>query len=167
MVDLTQNRIKEILMKPSTKRSNMEIEELEEMIMKIDFFKERNIKNQDLKEIINAFQFEKYNEFENIFEYGDIGEKLYIIIKGLVSVRIPNPSIKDWVLKRKHFMALMEWKREHLDPKIDEAIRKRFEYIEEHRGDPDKMREIKRNNEVRFFQECLKSLIQTKIASKF
>ena len=33
-------------------------------------------------------------EFQNVFEYGDPGELFYIILSGIVLVKIPNPHIK-------------------------------------------------------------------------
>ena len=90
------NRIKEILMKPSNRRTSDEIDEMINMISKINFFKTKQIKDQDMKELVQAFQFEWIPEFHNVVEYGEKGEKLYIILKGLVSVRIPNPAIKNW-----------------------------------------------------------------------
>ena len=56
----------------------------------IKFFRERDIiKESQLMEIIKALQIEKFNINEEIFEYGDLGDKFYIILEGSVSVLIP------------------------------------------------------------------------------
>ena len=82
------------MVKPANKRTDRELDELQVIISRIPFFKNKKIPNADLKEIIAAFQFEHFGEYEKVFNYGEIGEKLYIIIKGLVSIRIPNQQIK-------------------------------------------------------------------------
>lgn len=81
-------------------------------------------------EIVAAFQFERIGEFQNVCQYGDKGDKFYIVLKGLTSVQIPNPLINNWHLHRKKYMELLEWKKEYLDPKIDHAIKERYEQFE-------------------------------------
>lgn len=63
---------------------------------------------------------------QNVFEYGDVGDKFFIIIKGLVSIKIPNPTLKEWRLERKRFENLLEWKTEFLEPLMDAAIKDKF-----------------------------------------
>lgn len=46
---------------------------------------------------MRALQFEQLSEFRNAFEYGEKGEKFYIVLKGVVSLRQPNPAIKGWL----------------------------------------------------------------------
>ena len=46
--------------------------------------------------------------------YGDEGENFYIILKGLVGVRIPNPKIGGgnlgaWKAQRREYTELSEW----------------------------------------------------------
>jgi hypothetical protein len=36
--------------------------------------------------------------------YGEKGDKFYVIVQGLALVRIPNPSIRNW--RQKHFYKL-------------------------------------------------------------
>ena len=31
-----------------------------------------------------------------VVKYGDYGDKFYIILKGELTVQVPNPKIKDW-----------------------------------------------------------------------
>jgi len=47
-------------------------------------------------ELVSCFKFQVMGAAEDVFLYGDRGETFYIIIKGIVGVRIPNPKIKDW-----------------------------------------------------------------------
>ena len=78
------------------KRSAEEVEEMMEMIKKIKFFQDRNIQEKDLIELCEVFRFEHVKAHHDVFKYGDPGEKFYIIIKGAVSVQVPNPKIKNW-----------------------------------------------------------------------
>lgn len=55
---------------------------------------------------------------KDVINYGDVGDKFYIIFKGIVSVFIPNPSIKEWFTKRKHFLKLLKWKEEIFEIKV-------------------------------------------------
>lgn len=48
-------------------------------------------------------KFEEFHQFKNVFQYMDVGDKFYIIVKGLVSIKIPNPSLKDWKQQYKEY----------------------------------------------------------------
>lgn len=43
---------------------------------------------------------------KDVINYGDNGDKFYIIIKGIVQVLIPNPAIEKWFPSRKHYLKL-------------------------------------------------------------
>ena len=53
--------------------------------------------------------------------HGDIGDKFYVIIKGVVSVHVPNPAIKDRAVKYRNFQNLMEWRDNEFQKKVEEA----------------------------------------------
>jgi hypothetical protein len=55
----------------------------------------------------------------NVFEYGDSADDFFIILRGVVSVQIPNPSIVDNAVKRKDYEALLEWKKNIFDPRVE------------------------------------------------
>ena len=82
-----------------------------------------------MRELVSAIRFETKQEFENVFEHGDHGELFYIILQGIVLVRIPNPTITHWKQERSTFQELLDWKAEHLEPRIDAAIKERFEIL--------------------------------------
>jgi hypothetical protein len=42
-------------------------------------------------------------------QYGEAGDQFYIILKGIVSVQIPNPKIKNWRMKRLDFILDYQW----------------------------------------------------------
>lgn len=44
-----------------------------------------------------------------MIKYGDSGTNFYIIVKGSVSVMVPNQSIKKWRQKRYEFLQDQEW----------------------------------------------------------
>jgi CRP-like cAMP-binding protein len=39
------------------------------------------------------YEYKKRGDF--VFKYGDVGDKFYVILKGSVTVRIPNPKKKN------------------------------------------------------------------------
>lgn len=45
-----------------------------------------------MKEIIKKLRYEFVGEGTNIFKYKDVGDKLYLIIDGLVSVWVPQET---------------------------------------------------------------------------
>ena len=49
-----------------------------------------------MKELVDAIKFEQRHQFENVFEHNDHGEHFYIILKGIVLVKVKNPTIKSW-----------------------------------------------------------------------
>jgi hypothetical protein len=82
-----------------------------------------------MRELVRAIRFEAKQEFENVFEHGDHGELFYIILQGIVLVRIPNPTITHWKQERSVYKELLDWKTKHLEPRIDLAIKERFETL--------------------------------------
>jgi hypothetical protein len=52
---------------------------------------------------------------------GEVADFFYLIIRGSVSVQIPNPEIKKWDILRKDYLRLKAWKEEEFDPKMKKA----------------------------------------------
>ena len=87
--------------------SRAEVEEFVELLSEIRFFQERkDIKKRDLKELMSVFKIVETQHDQNVVNYGEPGENFYIIIKGQVSVQIPNPRIKDWSSHKEKFAQL-------------------------------------------------------------
>ena len=68
-------------------------------------------------------EYETKEEFQNVFEYLDVGEHFYIILSGIVLVKIKNPTIAAWKTERARFKELLKWKNEEFEDRIDEAIK--------------------------------------------
>ena len=64
------------------------------------------MKTQDLREIANHATFERVVGNEKVVIYGEPGFKFYIILKGVVSIQVPNPQIEDWSYHYKHYHTL-------------------------------------------------------------
>ena len=56
----------------------------------IKFFKDENIKEDELLEICKKLRYETYLEDEIVFNYGEYGNKFYIIIEGEVGILVPD-----------------------------------------------------------------------------
>lgn len=80
-----------------------------EFFKEIKFFKERNIKDKDMNEMVAAFKLLNIEAGEDVIRYGENGNTFFVILQGIVSISIPNPKIKNWRLKRLDFMMEQEW----------------------------------------------------------
>jgi hypothetical protein len=58
---------------------------------------------------------------ENVIEYGDVAENFYIILLGVVNIKIPNPVIPDWLNSYNEYKILKSWKKDYLDPLCEKA----------------------------------------------
>jgi hypothetical protein len=71
--------------------------------------------------------YQKVHGMKNVIDYGEVGDNFYILLKGVVSVQIPNPAIRDRAVKRKDYDKLLAWKKEEFDPRAEKA---REEHLE-------------------------------------
>eukprot|EP00347_Sterkiella_histriomuscorum_P021256 403334649 len=84
-----------ILQKGSRTRTDRDLQHLVPLIKEIQFFKERDIKDQDFVDIVSCLTYESCQAQDNVFEWDTNGDKFYIILEGVVSVMIPHPDKKD------------------------------------------------------------------------
>jgi hypothetical protein len=71
--------------------------------------------------LATSIGFKVMNVGDKVVNYGDVGDNFYIILLGVVSIMIPNPTIVDWKCQRKKFERLLDWKKVHFDPKFEKA----------------------------------------------
>jgi signal-transduction protein with cAMP-binding, CBS, and nucleotidyltransferase domain len=64
-------------------------------MQKVKFFQERDIKANDFPDIVQSLTLEHFHHGEVVFNWGDYGDKFYIILRGQVNVLIPSPNIKN------------------------------------------------------------------------
>eukprot|EP00347_Sterkiella_histriomuscorum_P007045 403350459 len=91
------------LIKQSKKRTTEDLETLIPIIQKIQFFKEREIKQENYRLIVESLTYENHSVNTAICEQGEQGDKFYIIIDGTVGVRVFN---KEHEAKRKEIYLL-------------------------------------------------------------
>ena len=72
-------------------------------------------------------KFERLQGMQDCMKYGEKGNKFYIMLRGVVSVMVPNSQIRSLPIKRKDFNYLLEWKKNHFDPKAKKAQEARIE----------------------------------------
>ena len=77
--------------------------------------------NQDFREIATHLEFKEVNEFQNVINYSDEPETYYMLLNGIVSLRIKNPQIKKWDFAWKEYQKLKKWKKEKFDPRVEKA----------------------------------------------
>ena len=67
-----------------------EMQQLAQLLKAVHFFRDRDITNDcDLVEIAKSLLLETFKVDDMIFDYGDEGDKFYIVVAGSVSIRIP------------------------------------------------------------------------------
>jgi len=83
--------------------------------------------HDELRELTNYLKFEQFDEFTKVMTYGEHGSEFYIIIKGVVSVNVPNPIIADWSVKYRDYKSLLKWKEQEFELKVQKAKNETFE----------------------------------------
>lgn len=74
------------------------------------------VKANDWPLIIEVLKFEQFNKGDCIINWGDEGDKFYIIIKGSVKVLVPSNKIKDAKdLMTKRYQELQNLKEDIID----------------------------------------------------
>ena len=107
----------------------MEINELIGIFSELAFFKERkDITASDFRELVTLFEMRSVKAGENIVTYGDNSDHFYLIITGQCSVSIPNPAIRGWADRHRHYQDLRNWYARKIIPKIAKAKRAYIEY---------------------------------------
>jgi len=64
-------KIKNILEKNNSMRTEDEIEEVVKLIKHNKFFQGKNLKEKDMVELVSAFKFQVVDSNDNVFLYGD------------------------------------------------------------------------------------------------
>ena len=78
----------------------------------IKFFKEmKELTNFDMRDLTMSFQMLQFSKGDNVITYGEVGDLFYVLIKGSVSVNIPNPMIRHWKDKLQYKEDLIQWKQ--------------------------------------------------------
>ena len=78
------DRVTEILKKHSYQRTQEDLDVL------IPY-----IKQDDFLNLVQCLQHEQYGDQDKIFDWGDYGDKFYVVLKGSIRVLIPSPKIKN------------------------------------------------------------------------
>ena len=92
--------------KPNGKRTEHEINKLKKLISEVKFFTERSdLTDEDLSDICQYMRHEEVEKMEEVIRYGARdGTKFYIIVLGVVVVKVPNhEEIEEWELKYHEF----------------------------------------------------------------
>lgn len=123
--------MKQILKKQFNKRSEKELQRLIDLFKKEPFFKEKKLQDEDLREIAMKLKFQKCHGMTNVFNYGEAGDKFYIILRGVLSIITPNSTIKDRAVKFKDYQMLLEWKENEFDKKAKSCKREHYDGYQE------------------------------------
>lgn len=68
---------------PNHLRQDKDIAFFEKTVLKnIKLFQDLNLASYQAKKVLQKMQYEHHKAGTNVFHYGDIGEKFYLIVKG-------------------------------------------------------------------------------------
>jgi len=70
------------------------------LLSKIQFFKDRQISKKDMVELVPFLKIHPGEEGQEMVTYGEKGDRFFIILKGSVSVLVPNSKISGWRMQR-------------------------------------------------------------------
>ena len=100
---------------------------------------------------------------ENCIDYGEKGDRFFIIISGIVSVVIPNPLIKNRALQRRDYEQLQLWKQNDFDPRVEIAKKEQHESYQEEKSSK---QEVERLNRVKTKTFSEKEAIECEMSAK-
>ena len=92
-IELTKSDVYELFNKASSARTDQEVQIFAKYLsQKYDYFKK--LKNEDsqmkVENLIKIGQLEKYHKGDSIIRYGEIGDKFYIVLDGIVEIFKPK-----------------------------------------------------------------------------
>ena len=126
------NFIRRTLQKPSDQRSDVALDKLSVLIKQVKFFKQMtDLTKSDFRDLASSFKFQFCRGMTNVCQIGDFGDKFYIVLRGVLSIRIPNPTVKDRAKKMKEHEELKVWKRDVWLSKVSVAKRNRVRKFED------------------------------------
>lgn len=99
-------QIQNVLSKARARRNEKDLELLRVGLMNHNFFQKmkRQIHQELYMKLFEEIEFEEFEQFETIFEFGDKGDKFFIILDGEVFILIPkNQLIGEKILQQKEY----------------------------------------------------------------
>ena len=70
-------------------RTQNDLKKLAPLLSVLEFFQKQNFKEKEMSDICMGLEFQECLDGEIIFNYGDEGDKFYLIIDGCASVWFP------------------------------------------------------------------------------
>ncbi|EAR84992.2 cyclic nucleotide-binding domain protein (macronuclear) [Tetrahymena thermophila SB210] len=84
-------------------KSRKEIQALQKAFGQLKFFMEAQdyLAKKEFEGLLQEIQYEKFDKYQTVFEFDELGYKYYIILKGSVFVQIPNKNYKKYEEKQR------------------------------------------------------------------
>ncbi|KAL4438362.1 hypothetical protein ABPG74_009785 [Tetrahymena malaccensis] len=84
-------------------KSRKEIQALQKAFGQLKFFMEAQdyLAKKEFEGLLQEIQYEKFDKYQTVFEFDELGYKYYIILKGSVFVQIPNKNYKKYEDKQR------------------------------------------------------------------
>ena len=94
----TMKLIMQALQTPGIQRKHNHLKETASLVNKLPFFKERNMNNNAIADMMSLMTLRQVPKDEFVIQYGDDGEEFYVILSGDCEILIPdkkNLDLKD------------------------------------------------------------------------
>ena len=91
------------------------------------FLKNLAFDHSERQELANLFRVETFQGMQTVMNVDDYGDKFYIIIQGVISIKIKNKNILERRFKQREYDNLKKWKAEVFDPKVKKHKEEFFE----------------------------------------
>jgi CRP-like cAMP-binding protein len=115
--ELSLEKLIELIKTPSFNRTSSDLLIMRNYFcQKIDYFKKliQEPSGKDkVEKIISVLNYESFNKGEHIINFGDIGDKFYIVLSGIVGIYKPSPKNMDMTLKEyvDYLVRIRDWEK--------------------------------------------------------
>lgn len=80
------------------------------------------LRDEDYRELTKYLTYKQFEAKRKIYEYNDIADHFYIIVKGRVSSQIRNSKINNWDWAMTKYKGLLDWKTNEFDPIVQKEM---------------------------------------------
>ena len=150
---MTQQRTEDstgLSMKANHRRHSLFEDEHDKIVREMNMAHSKRFKKKDIYEIIplfkdvtnlmdrkmleNALIPERFSKGDVIFNYGDVGDKFFIVMEGEVTMKLPDPDVELglWKHQYKDYQLLLEdiKQKEEMERK-KKLVEKRLEFLKD------------------------------------
>ena len=117
-------RLIKILQNPPAKRTEAEICDIIDTLKGLDYFKRQigKLGHSEWKDLASSLEYTKVAKGTDVINYGEIGDKFYLVLSGFLGVYLPNPKVKEWNWAHSEYNKLLDWQKNEFHPRVRKAM---------------------------------------------